>query len=71
MLFYHADVDFENIEIPMHQWPKIKPSMPGKTLPVLEFPDGKKCGQTVSILRLLGRQHGYYPADPLVGYYVD
>jgi len=44
MLFYHADVEYENIEVPMHQWHKIKSQMPGKTLPVLEFPDGQKCG---------------------------
>jgi glutathione S-transferase len=45
--------------------------MPGKKLPVLELDDGTKIGQSVSILRFLGKQHGYYPEDPLEAHKCD
>jgi glutathione S-transferase len=45
--------------------------MPNKKIPVLELNDGTKLGQSISILRFLGKEHGYYPKDPLEAHKAD
>ena len=35
------------------------------------MPDGTKLGQSTSILRMLGKMHGYYPGDPVMAAQVD
>jgi len=45
--------------------------MPGKKVPVLELGDGTKIGQSVAILRFLGKKYGYYPEDPLEAHKCD
>ena len=38
---------------------------------MLEYPNGEVYAQSNSILRLLGKLHGYYPEDPKLGWLVD
>merc|ERR1740138_1255673 len=45
--------------------------MQGKKVPNLELSNGTKIGQSVAILRFLGKKHGYYPEDPLEAHKVD
>ena len=40
-------------------------------VPMLETADGKHLIQSWSVLRYLGRQHGYYPDDAEVAYKID
>merc|ERR1711865_447194 len=40
-------------------------------IPLLVNPNGKVLASTTAIVRYLGRQHGYYPADPDKAYDVD
>lgn len=71
MLMHYAGHDFEDIRIPRDQWPSVKPTMPGGSMPVLEFPDGRKMGQTCSLLRYLGKVNGLYPRDATVAVQCD
>ena len=71
MLMHHAGEEFEDIGIPQDKWPEVKPTMPGGSMPVLEFPDGTRMGQTCSLLRYLGKKNGYYPKDPEVAVWCD
>ena len=49
----------------------MKKDMPSKQIPVLELEDGTRLAQSMSILRYVGRKHGYYPADPLEAHMCD
>jgi glutathione S-transferase len=74
MLLNHAGVSFEDVRIDMKDWMKLKPTMPDGVTPAIRFKhNGKEklIGQSVSMLRFLGRVYGYYPADPLQAYKVD
>ena len=71
MLLSHAGVKFEDHRIQFNEWPGLKPTMPNQQVPCLELPDGKKMGQTRSILRFVGMKHGYYPTDPLLACQAD
>lgn len=55
----------------MNEWKDNKKSMPGKKVPILELEDGTKLGQSISILRFLGKKHGYYPEDALEAHKCD
>ena len=52
----------------MHEWPELKPKMPGGSLPVLKMPDGTLLHQSNAIMRYLGSKHGYYPEDAMIGF---
>jgi hypothetical protein len=52
-------------------WGADKSKYPGGVVPCLELPDGTLIGETVPILRYLGRCHGYYPKDKLEAAKVD
>jgi len=45
--------------------------MVNEQVPTLQLSDGSKIGQSESILRFLGKEHGYYPDDPIEAHKVD
>ena len=63
LLLHHAKVPFEDIRVQFPDWPKLKESLEGKQLPILEV-DGKKYAQSVAILEYLGMKYGYLPVNP-------
>ena len=67
MLLTHAKIAFEDIRVPFPDWPGVKGNYEFGQLPVLEITDAegkvKKYAQTLSILRYLSIQNGYYPKD--------
>lgn len=71
MLLHHAGVYFLNKEISQEDWPQVKPTMPGGVMPCYEFPDGVRMTGTCSMIRFLGKKHGYYPADTKTAYMCD
>ena len=38
---------------------------------MIEFKDGQKMAQSVAITRMLARQHGYYPVEPMEAFECD
>ena len=45
-------------------------TLPSGQVPLWED-EGKHASQTTAILRLLGKQHGYYSMDPMEGFNAD
>lgn len=58
-----AGVDFEDVRIPIADWPALKPQMPYGALPVLELPGQPLLAHSNAILVLIGRRYGLHPAD--------
>lgn len=58
-----AGVDFEDVRIPRHDWPKFKPATPFGAVPVLEMPGRPPLAQSNAILTFIGRQHRLHPTD--------
>jgi len=72
LMLKHAGKDFENVEVEFPDWPAKKPSMVGGSMPNLTLPDGTVLGHsTISMLRMLGTEFGYYPTDPIAAYNCD
>ena len=76
MLLSHAKVDFTDRVIEMSEWRDIKKNeMGGGQVPAFDITnaDGttSRMTQSTSILRYLGKVHGYYPEDAKVAYEVD
>ena len=76
MLLIHSKVDFEDIRFEYSDWDRIKEENPGKfefnEVPILENPaTGEVFSQSISIFRMLGKQHGYYPEDSVQAWKVD
>lgn len=71
LLLNHAGVQFTDKRYERKEWSDNKKNMPGKKVPILELADGTKIGQSVSILRFLGKKYGYYPEDPLEAHKCD
>ena len=67
----HAKVDFEDKRITFEEWPALKPTMAGGSLPNIEYSDGTKIGATNAIMRMFGAKYGYYPEDPMKAYQND
>jgi glutathione S-transferase len=66
MLLSKAGVAFEDERHTFAEWfggKKVETASEFGQLPIVEI-DGKQYTQTGSILRLLGKQHGYYSEDP-------
>jgi len=62
LLFTAAGVPFKDTSIPFSEWPKKKPTTVNKQLPfILEIKDGEifELGQSMTILRYLGRKFGF------------
>ena len=72
MLLAHAKVDFENAHYTHETLRAAKETgiLEFGQMPVLEV-DGKFYSQSQAILRLLGKQHGYYPANAYEAWRVD
>merc|ERR1712060_646632 len=62
MLLSHAGVQYTDRAIGFDEWPALKATMPAGQVPLWEQ-DGKVYNQANAIIRMLGRQHGYYPQD--------
>ena len=71
MLLNHKGVAFEENVVTFAVWPEQKASMVGKFLPNIELDDGTKFAQSSSMLRYLGRTHGYYSEDALEALNID
>ena len=67
-LLHHAGVQFDDIRIESKDWPALKPTMVGNSMPNIELPDGTKLGATNAIMRYLGAKYGYYPQDTIMAY---
>jgi glutathione S-transferase len=57
-------VPFEDVRIPMDQWPAMKAQTRFQHLPVLEV-DGEQLGQSYAILMFAGRLTGLVPQDAM------
>ena len=44
MLMSYCGMQYTDCPIEFGEWPKHKATMPGGSMPVIEFPDGKKMG---------------------------
>jgi glutathione S-transferase len=65
LLLNHAGVEFEDVRVKFTDWPEMKKDkekFPFGQMPVLEK-DGKYYAQTGAIVRMLGREYGYYPTE--------
>jgi glutathione S-transferase len=67
----HAGVDFTDNRIGFPDWGPIKPTTPFGQLPILELDDGTVISQMKAILRLIGKDTGLYPEDPVAAARVD
>jgi glutathione S-transferase len=67
MMLAHCNTKYDNVIVPLDMnWPKIKPNYPNGQVPMLEFNDGTKIGQSHAIMRYLSTLKGYYPQDPML-----
>lgn len=64
LLFTHAKVPFDDVRLNKDSFTELKNNdrLEFGQVPMLEV-DGKRYTQSKAILRLLGKQHGYYPTD--------
>jgi glutathione S-transferase len=58
-----AGVDFEDVRFKRDEWPKLKPTTPFGSVPVLEMPGHPPLAQSNAILCLIGRLHDLHPKD--------
>jgi glutathione S-transferase len=58
-----AGVDFEDHRVQRADWLELKPSLPFRSMPVLEVEGQFPLSQANAILRLIGRQHGLLPSQ--------
>ena len=73
ILLNHAGAEYEDVRYKREDWIKVKgdnTKYEYGQIPVLEK-DGKFYSQSDAILRLLGREYGYYPSDAEAAYRVD
>ena len=72
MLLNHAKVDFEDKRLSNEEFAEMREdgTLPSGQVPLWED-EGRQINQTAAILRLLGKQHGYYSMDPEEGYKAD
>jgi len=72
MLLNHAGVEFEDKRITNEEFTELRENgtLPSGQVPLWED-EGRQVNQTAAIMRLLGKQHGYYSMDPAEGYAAD
>ena len=68
MLMHHARIEYEEVN---PAWPEWKSETPSGSIPVLEFEDGTRMCQTVSMARYLGKVGGYQPRRAMNAYLND
>ena len=61
MMMSYVGMPYTDSPIEFGEWPKHKATMPGGCMPVLEFPDGKKMGQSVPMAIYIGKFHNLHP----------
>ena len=74
MLLHKAGVDYENKVISFEEFGKIKASgiLPAGQVPIWTDECGNQLNQSNAILRMLGRQHGFYDeSDATVAFQID
>ncbi|MDH3531695.1 MAG: glutathione S-transferase [Gammaproteobacteria bacterium] len=59
-----GNIPFEDVRIPLTDWPAVRDDMPFRALPVLDV-DGERVTQSNAINRFVGRLADLYPNDPL------
>ena len=57
-------LELEDVRIKFEEWPALKPTTPGGSLPVF-YVDGEPHTQSSAVLRYLGHLTGQYPTDPM------
>ncbi|KAG4070466.1 hypothetical protein HA402_005698 [Bradysia odoriphaga] len=62
--------EYEDIRVPQEDWPAIKPTTPFGNMPILEV-DGQSAGQSMAILRYLGKRFGLTGSNPWEELLVD
>ena len=72
MLLNHAKVEFEDKRLTNEEFVEMRDKglLPSGQVPLWED-QGRQVNQTAAILRLLGKQHGYYSMDPMEGFDAD
>ena len=72
MLLHHAKVEFEDKRVTNEEFAQLREdgTLPSGQVPLWED-EGRQVNQTAAIMRLLGKQHGYYSMDPMEGYNAD
>eukprot|EP00567_Pseudictyota_dubia_P008200 CAMPEP_0197434520 /NCGR_PEP_ID=MMETSP1175-20131217/2231_1 /TAXON_ID=1003142 /ORGANISM="Triceratium dubium, Strain CCMP147" /LENGTH=221 /DNA_ID=CAMNT_0042963269 /DNA_START=152 /DNA_END=817 /DNA_ORIENTATION=- len=65
------DTPFEDNRVEFSQWKELKPTTPFGSLPYVELADGTVIAQQRAILRLVGKETGLYPEDPVAAAKVD
>ena len=71
MMMHHAGMQYEEVFHDPAKWPQEQKTMPNGVMPVMEFPNGEKMGQTCSMARWIGKMHGYHPEDPMEAWASD
>ena len=71
MMLNVAGADWEDVHKSGDSWTEFKKVCPGGQMPTLILSDGTMMGQSMSIVRFLGKKLGYYPQDAKEAYYVD
>ncbi|KAL7547878.1 hypothetical protein ACHAWF_011143 [Thalassiosira exigua] len=60
-----GDIAFTDTRIGFPEWKEMKGGTPWGSLPYVELKDGTVIAQQRSILRLVGKETGLYPDDPI------
>lgn len=74
MILHYGNVHFEDVTIPMADWPQLKMNhafAPFGQLPVLKLPSGDIIAQSGAIIRYVAKLAGIFPSDPLLAAKAD
>lgn len=64
-------IPFEDIRVEFPQWMELIGDTPWGKLPYIDLSDGTRLAQQRAILRLIGKETGLYPTDPIEAAKVD
>ena len=71
LMLAHSGTEWQDVVKTGESWAEFKKVCPGGQMPTLIMPDGTMMGQSMSIVRFIGRKFGYYPEDAKAAYFVD
>uniref|UniRef100_A0A7S3Z912 Glutathione transferase n=1 Tax=Lotharella globosa TaxID=91324 RepID=A0A7S3Z912_9EUKA len=71
LAFWIGKIDFEDERVEFKDWPKLKPTTPFGSLPLLTLPDGDIGNQGRAMARFIGKKTGLYPDDAVQAMHVD